>query len=150
MAVRWNWGTGIALVYAVFASGTIGFAVYAMSQPVDLVSEDYYARSLVHDARLAAIDRVDALGDTFAIRFDPTTDAVTVAWPPAMAGRARGTITLYRPSDASADRVVPLAPAADGRQQVSLLGAATGHWVVQVQWTADGLDFYAETPVLAR
>ena len=34
----WNWGVGLATVYAIFAGATVGFVAFAMGQPVDLVS----------------------------------------------------------------------------------------------------------------
>ena len=41
MRITFNWGTGIAAVYTVFALATTGFVTFAMSQRVDLVSSDY-------------------------------------------------------------------------------------------------------------
>ena len=79
MRITFNWGTGIAAVYTVFALATTGFVTFAMSQRVDLVSSDYYAQSLRQDqriaaeqqralARAAAVRRADRLrsGDAFA------------------------------------------------------------------------------------
>ena len=34
--------------------------------------------------------------------------------------------------------------AADGRQRISVSGYQAGRWVVQLQWSADGRDFYTE------
>lgn len=48
MTIRLHWGTGIALAYTTFALATIGFVVFAMQRPVDLVSADYYADALRH------------------------------------------------------------------------------------------------------
>jgi hypothetical protein len=44
--MRLNWGTGVAAAYLLFAIATGGFAAFAMSRPVLLVSPDYYADSL--------------------------------------------------------------------------------------------------------
>ena len=55
MKLHWHWGTRIALVYVLFASGTITMVAIAMRQPVDLVSPDYYERSLAVDARAVAL-----------------------------------------------------------------------------------------------
>jgi hypothetical protein len=150
VAVRWNWGLGVALVYGLFASATVGFAWFAMTERVDLVSDDYYAQSLVHDGRLAAIERVARLGDRFAIDDAIERGRVVVRWPREMAGHARGSIRLYRPADARADRVTAIGPSADGRQRLSLDDLAAGRWIVKVHWTAGGQDFYAERAVEVR
>ena len=54
MSFRVSWGTGIALTYAVFALATSGFVAFAMGRRVDLVSTDYYERSLELERRLNA------------------------------------------------------------------------------------------------
>jgi nitrogen fixation protein FixH len=140
---RLNWGTGIAAVYTVFALSTLGFVGFAMSRPVDLVSPDYYQRSLRQDQRMAAIDNASRLGAALSVAVDPSTRRLTVTLP---GDAPSGTITLYRPSDASSDRRTPLA-LTHGGQSVDTAGMASGHWVVQLEWTADGRSFYHETPV---
>lgn len=150
MTARWNWGLGVALVYGLFASATVGVGWFAMTERVDLVSDDYYAQSLVHDGRLAAIERVARLGEAFDVDHASERGRLVVRWPVEMAGAAAGTIRLYRPADARADRVSAVGPSADGRQRISLDGLAAGRWIVKVQWTADGQDYYAERAVEVR
>lgn len=147
--MRWNWGTGIAAVYTAFAVATTGLVVFAMGRPVDLVAPDYYARSLRQDERLQAMRNARDLGPAFSLT-QTEGRAVTVAMAPAHAAAAKGTITLYRASDAAADRVFELSPDADGRQHVPLDGLLAGHWIVQLDWSAAGRTYYAEQAVLVR
>ncbi len=147
MRITLNWGTGIALVYTAFAAATTGFVTFAMSRSVDLVSADYYAQSLQQDQRM------DAERNTAALASPPEVvqsgaRALVLSLPSAHAASATGTVTLYRPSDASADRVLPLAVDADGRQQIALDGLARGRWLLQVRWSAGGRDYYFEEPVI--
>ena len=141
-----NWGTGIALIYGVFASSTIGFVVFAMSQPVDLVSADYYQRALRADRQIEALANTRVLGEAFRVVPDVKGRALTLTLP-TTPSTVSGTVTLYRPSDASADRQVPLRPVG-GAQVVSLDGLQRGRWIAKVEWTADGAPFYYETPLL--
>jgi nitrogen fixation protein FixH len=143
MRGRWHWGIGITLVYAIFASGTIGFVLFAMRQRVDLVSADYYPQSLAYDERMAAGARADALGDAFSVTVEPNLENVMVAWPPDMFVEA-GQITLYRASDAGADRQYTVAPDGTGRQRIAAHGLERGAWAVRVDWTAGGKSFFAE------
>ena len=145
-----NWGVRIALVYGLFASGTAAFVVFAMSQRVDLVAPDYYARSLTHDRHLDAIARVQALGDGF--RLVPSLDGrlIDLQIPPDAARNLTGTVRLYRPADADSDRDRAIELDADGRQRLQLHDLAPGPWRLQLQWTAGGLDYYSEHPFVIR
>jgi hypothetical protein len=73
--------------------------------------------------------------------------ALVLSLPAAHAASATGTVTLYRPSDASADRVLPLAIDPAGRQPIALDGLARGRWLLQVRWSAQGRHYYYEEPV---
>jgi nitrogen fixation protein FixH len=59
-------------------------------------------------------------------------------------------VTLYRPSDAHADRSVRLALDANGVQRIDIANATRGHWVVQLQWHAGERDYYRERAVQLR
>jgi hypothetical protein len=150
MTIRWNWGTGLAVVYAVFALGTLGFVVFAMEHPQPLVTPRAYDQALGHDRRLAAMANADALGSTFACDVESDGRTLGLQFPASEATRVRGTLTLYRPSDPGADRVIPLAPDDRGRQAVSLAGLPAGRWRVLLDWTADGTAYYSETDVRLR
>ena len=141
-----NWGSGIAAVYTVFAMSTVAFVTFAMKQPVDLVSADYYARSLEVDARQAARVRAASLIG-FAIEITGDGRQVTVEWPAEQRGHVQGTATLYRPANSAEDRVVALAPDAGGRQTISLADGPAGRVIVQVSWQADGQAYYVERGV---
>lgn len=147
--MRLNWGTGIAVVYGTFAASTIGFVAFAMHQPVDLVSEDYYAHSLRYDERRTALENAAALDPSF-VTAAADGRRVTIAFPPDQARGTTGSARLYRPSDSSADRTIPLTPDANGRQHLSLEGLASGRWIVQVTWTREGRTFYRELQVMAQ
>ena len=149
MKLSLNWGTGIALSYLLFASGTMGFVVFALQRPVDLVSADYYAQSLRQDQQMDAVRNARELGAGAGI-VQSRDRAVVVSIPQAQASSARGTVTLYRASDAGADRVFDLRTDAEGRQRISLEGLKAGAWSVRVRWHAAGRDFYLEQRVFAR
>lgn len=150
MKIRFHLGVAVVAFYVVFALSTVGFVAFAMSQDVDLVSDDYYARGLEHDQHMQAAANAEALGATFGIRVDREAHLVRLQFPTSMAPQLRGTATLYRPASAQQDRAVPLAPGADGTMTLPTTGLAAGHWRLQVQWHADGRDFYAERDLLLR
>jgi nitrogen fixation protein FixH len=141
MRLEWNWGTAIALVYTTFAVSTLSFVAFAMGQPVQLVSPDYYSRSLRQDERMAASERARALGTTMTVRIEP--GAVLIDLPAGHAW-ATGAVTFYRPADVGSDRTVPLALDAVGDIRVTTNGLAAGRWRLQVEWTVGSQPFYYE------
>ena len=147
MSIRLHWGTGMALVYIAFALATLGFVAFAMGRPPTLVSPEYYGHGLAHDRRMEAAANARALGPALEARLAADGTAVVLHLPTSQAALARGTLTLYRASDAGADRVVPLSLAPDATQRVSLEGLAAGRWRLQVEWTVDGRPYYYERPL---
>jgi nitrogen fixation protein FixH len=145
-----HWGIAVAVAYTLFASVTAGFVAFAMSHPVQLVSSDYYERSLAHDAHLAAVSRTQALGQGFSLDVAVSGDVLLVTVPADAASGATGRITLYRPADAKADRTVTLSLDAQHQQRVPLAGLAPGRWRARVEWTALGKAYFAERLVTAR
>jgi nitrogen fixation protein FixH len=149
--MRWiNWGLAVAVVYSLFAASTLGFVAFAMSHPVQLVSPDYYERSLRQDERAAAAERARALGDRLRVDLDGRNGVLAVVLPPEASAGARGTITFYRPSDVHADRRVVLAPDPAGRQLVPVVGLARGRWLVRLEWVAGNQAYFRETGVALR
>ena len=144
MNVRLHWGVAIGAVYTLFAASTIGFVAFAISQPVDLVSADYYARSLDHDARLAATARARALGPSLTCRRSTDGRAIVIDLPGDLAREVSGAVRLYRPSDGRADRTTDLRVDADGRQRIPIDGLTRGRWTLQLEWRAQGLAYYHE------
>ena len=149
MSRYWHWGTKIALVYCLFVTGTITMVAIAVNQRTDLVTPDYYAKALRQDDRMEAVRNTVALGSSFsAVQRD--SGALTIAWPHTPDS---GTITLYRASDAGADREIPVSPvaAAGGAQQrVDLTMLAEGAWKAQIAWTAHGQSYYAEREIAIK
>lgn len=145
--IRFNWGLGVGLAYGLFVAGTISFVIFALTQPVELVSADYYDQSLTYDSRLEAARLGNALGNAVHVETASDGRGLIVSIPPAQADVATGTVTLYRPSHAAADRVVPLALDVRGEQRVPVAGLASGRWIVKLTWQVQGRRYYREEAV---
>lgn len=147
--MKWNWGVGIAATYLIFAAATSGFVVFAMRRPVSLVRPDYYAESLREDQRMAARENARELGAAVSIA-TADSNVIRLSVPREHSATATGTITLYRASDAAADRTFTFAPDAHGTQDLHVPHLAAGHWIVKLGWTAGGRDYYVERPVMLQ
>lgn len=144
MRVRLNWGGAIGLVYAAFVIATLSFVTFAFSKPVELVSADYYSRSLTHDQRIDAARVGDALAGGVSAVLAGEPLAVVVTLPRAHAADAAGTLTFYRPSSAGSDIIVPIALDASGVQRVDAARLAGGRWILKMEWSAAGVRYYRE------
>ena len=148
MRIRLHWGTGIVLIYVAFATATLGFVIFAIAHPAALVTDHYYQDATRHDLRMEAIANAHAIGASVQLVDEGTAPpTVVLVVAPEQAGRARGSIAWYRPSDASADRVVPIAIDDAGEQRLPTAGLAAGHWRLKIDWDVDGRPFYLERAV---
>lgn len=144
MKIRLNWGGAIGLVYGAFVVATLSFVTFALGRPVELVSADYYSRSLTYDQRIDAARTGDALAREVSAVFGGDPLAIVVTLPRAHAAAAEGTLTFYRPSSAGSDLVVPIALDAAGQQRVEAGRLASGRWILKMEWSAGGVRYYRE------
>lgn len=129
----WPWGIGAA--FALFITGTAGLIVLAAFHRPELVTPDYYEREIRYQQTYESRERARALGAETDVTFDPTARRLVVHLPARhVAASLVGTIHLYRPAAAGADRKVPLAPDAKGRQELDARDLAPGLWRVRVEW----------------
>jgi hypothetical protein len=112
------------------------------------VSADYYQRALNQDLQMAAVANAAALAAPVAVELSDRTRTLTVAWP--QGEEFSGSITLYRASNADADRVVLAAPGIDGRQDIDLTSYARGRWQVQLRWRVGQREYYVERDIELR
>jgi hypothetical protein len=143
--MKWNWGAGVAAAYIVFAAATSGFVAFAMTRPVSLVRPDYYAESLREDEQIAARANASQLGATVSIAVERNDIRLTI---PATGTVTRGSVMLYRASNPAADRTFPFSPDARGTQLLPIDRLERGHWIVKLEWTDAGHDYYVEQPVV--
>lgn len=140
---RWDpWPIGITAFLVAFAGCVGSFIAFAVRQQNDLVRPDYYEEEIRYQTQMNRIERTRSLGAAAAVKADVAAGELTVRIPASHLGSLSvGTVQLYRPSDAGRDRVVKLAPSAEGRQVVSLTDLGPGLWRARVRWTSGGLEY---------
>lgn len=135
-----NWGKGILL-------SIIGFILVIMTMVVisvrmdgiELVTEGYYEKEIVYQDQ---IDKEQATLDNQkdVISYDGIERVVWVDLP----GGSKGTLHLFRPSDASLDQKVELEGKSSGRIEIPIGGLKSGYWKAQVNWVENGVEYYQE------
>lgn len=136
----WPWA--IVAFFVLFIGWTVGFVLFSLRHPVDLVRSDYYAEELRHQDAMDRHARTQPLQGQVSVHYVPGTSVITVALPPDHAGaQPEGLVYLYRPSAARLDRRFPLALDAAGRQTIPAGDLSAGLWRVRLTWTVAGQQY---------
>lgn len=141
--MKLNWGWRIAIVYTVFALGTLSFVGFALTKDVDLVRPDYYEQGLKHDDHVRAIARAQALTPSPACTI--ANGVLRCALPPSMAG-ALLEIELYCASQTRQDKAFTSTVAADGVITIPLSGYTAAPWKLTATWRHAGQLYRLEHP----
>lgn len=142
------WPLGILLAFVIFISGTVALIVIACSNNSDLVSADYYEEEILYQAELDGLKRAQALTTAVPVTYDAAAKRILIVLPGGADGASDGVIQLYRPSGAAMDRVIPLAPGADGIQAIDAAQLQPGLWKVKVIWKLAGVDLRLNEKVI--
>lgn len=144
MTLLKNWGFRLVLLYGGFVVFMLSLVLVATRNTNDLVSDDYYDREISYESQIQQGRSAKALkepltwtmsGRTLMLRFPKSSFA------------PKGSLTLYRASNAKLDRIIPIAADAEGIQSVDFSTAATGMWRIQIQWEINGRQYYNEDNV---
>ncbi|MFN7930029.1 MAG: FixH family protein [Blastocatellia bacterium] len=135
------WGYGIAAVYTFFAVGTLGVVAFTMTQKVELVSKDYYAKEVKYDQQINRQRQTSELAEPMSCGVSADGQSIRLQFP---ASAVTGAILLYRPSSSALDQEFAIAPEKDGTQALPTAKLARGVWRVKVTWSLAGREFYNE------
>jgi hypothetical protein len=141
--MKWNWGTKLILVFSCFIAAMIMLVVMSMKQKVQLVAKDYYKDELRYQQVIHATSLANALSAKVTIK--KQGGFVIVQLPPEMAGKQiTGTIFFYCPANDNKDRKLQLQTNELAQQQISLQQLLTGSYIVKIEWTHKGQQYYTE------
>jgi nitrogen fixation protein FixH len=149
MKIKFNWGTGIFIVIALFLLGVVAFFIYMSNLDINLVEDNYYEKELVYQHKIDKLRNTEALPSK--IRINTDKEAITIQFPePVGDSSTRGHIIFYRPSDPSLDFTMELQPDDSIKQIIPTSGMAPGKWTVKIDWTTAGTDYYFEEGIFIQ
>ncbi len=142
------WPIGLVSVFVMFISWIATFIGIAVTNSMDLVSENYYQDEVQFQQRIDSSNRAAATKG-LEIAFNAETDQVTLQLPVEHRGKTvSGKLKLYRPDNARLDHEVALAASSQGQQTVSVKDLEKGNWKVEASWTASGETFFAAKDIV--
>jgi hypothetical protein len=131
--IKFNWGTGIAVSIAIFMIGSITEMLFFMNHDVDLVTDNYYEKTLVYQEQIEIQKRSADLSEEIKINYND--DLINLTFPQSFYGEINyGEIFFYRPSDSKKDFKIPLRLNNEGIQAVSASKMLKGYWKIDISW----------------
>lgn len=139
-----NWGYKIAIFYGGFVIVVLASVFFAMSQKVDLVTDNYYEKELKYQEQINKSQRTKALKEKTSIEVSPS--GIKLKFPILPDKNTRNDyILLYRPSDPSKDIKLNISTDSFGFQYIPAEKISRGFWKVKLSWTSGGSEYYDES-----
>lgn len=135
------WGWAIFGVYTTFALATIGFVVFAFSQKVELVTNNYYAEAVDFESQIQRERNSSAVEGKVTCTRSEDGKNIVLQFPSA---QVNGNILLYRPSQSAMDKELTVAADAKGLQYIPVEQLNKGMWKLKLNWKAEDKEYYNE------
>lgn len=138
-----NWGKGIILVFVAFAAIVFTMVGICMKQDdLHLVTANYYEEEIHYQDHIEKASNAAELADK-ALVFDAGQKELQIR----LESGAKGTLWLFRPSDAKLDQKLSLDFGKDPVRLVNLRSLKNGYWKVKLSWEKDGKAYYEEKQI---
>ena len=142
------WPITITAWFLIVISSLVGFAFWSSFHKVDLVTEDYYEQELRHQDQIDREKRTRLLSAPPSIDYDAQQDQLIVTF--AAATQVTGSVTMYRPADASLDASHDLDLSSDGGYVLDTASMAPGLWRVRLNWETGGQEYFTEKAIVLQ
>jgi hypothetical protein len=138
-----NWGYKILFLYLSFVAGMLYLVVQSSRQKIDLVSEDYYARTINFQDQIDHSENASKGNLKIQVDYDKTGRKIGFIFPKKEDQLPKGKITFFRPDNAALDFSIDIdAPAF--MQEIPTEELKRGMWRIQFRWEMGGVPLYQE------
>lgn len=146
-SLKFNWGTGIFISIVVFMIITVILTVIFMNQRVDLVTNNYYEKTLAYQNQIDTYKRTAELKER--VSFNYAGDKISLSFPGSFIQQVNdGMLYFYRPSDSRKDFRVPIQLDKNGTQTFNTAKIDKGYWKVEILWKMNNQNYKMEKSVL--
>jgi hypothetical protein len=141
--MKLDWGYKLTISLIVFAGIMATMVTIAMRQNIDLVDKEYYKKELAYQEQ---IDKISNAVDKNALQitFDEDAPYIKLQFREVVND---GKIHLFRPSDASEDKIFAIGTDGNGLQKIPFDQLSSGLWRIKIDWSKDGEAFYHEQQI---
>lgn len=139
------WGKGLAITIALFICTTLGVVAFMISLDFQMVTENHYQKAARYQQQINRIEQAGTLTHPVSVTLQKEKGELLIHFPQSIrSDDLRGTIELYRPSDASLDRTLVLNLDPAGNHRIDSRSLAAGKWQARVRWQSEGQRYFHE------
>lgn len=142
--MKFNWGTGIALFYIIFAASLVAVVIKSTHYDHSLVVDDYYQKDLDYQQHYEKLANSQALAEDVHIKLTGAEKhEIQLSFPKDMKGIG-GQLHFMRPSNKSKDFTLEIKLDEGNELKLPANEMLPGLWKVQVDWKVGGKSYYKE------
>ncbi|MBT8378328.1 MAG: FixH family protein [Ignavibacteria bacterium] len=147
--IKISWGTGIVIGIVIFVTITFSMTIIFMTQDVNLVTDDYYEKTLTYQDEIDKKSRTKALNEEVKINFNGKM--ISILFPSDYLNKnISGEIYFYRPSNPALDFKIPLQLSQEGIQVIPVERIEKGFWRLKINWLMNEYAFYNERAITIK
>lgn len=147
--MNFSWGYKITLLYSTFAAFIFVMVYKSSTLSTELVREDYYQAEITYQDRIQQMQNSRDLAEPVKIKYRAADDQLSADMPD-LGSAITGKVLVYRPSDSKLDKTIALDLASGDDWQMSTAGMASGLWRVEMEWSANGKDYFNDEVVILK
>lgn len=137
-----NWGHKITIAIIAFMSFILYMVVQASMKSVDLEAADYYNQGISYQELMEAMKNAYGLEEKYIISQDANN--LVVEYPHELVGKPlEGTLHFFKPDNSKLDKKTEM-KVNEGKQLIPLNTLSKGVYVLKVNWTSNGKEYYVE------
>ncbi len=138
-----DWGKGIVLTITAFVIIMISMVTICVKQDdIHLVTQNYYEEEIKYQDQIEKIINATLL-DEEVMTYDTQAKIVGLNLPLG----AKGTLHLFRPSDARLDQKIDFDITNIDENSVNVQSLKSGYWKVKLTWENQGKAYYQEKQI---
>lgn len=142
-----SWGYKIAALYIGFVMMVLFMVFLASKQNIELVTPDYYAKELMFQQEIDAMNNAASLSADIQVNI--ADKKVILIFPSEFKNtNVKGEAVMFRPSDSSLDVSFPLQLNEEGKMILHSEKFKTGLYKLTVNWTVDGKNYQTQHTVV--
>lgn len=138
-----NWGNKLLLTFIVFGTGMMYLVYRSVNTNYELVEKDYYKSELRYQQVIDGTNRANLLESP--VKIEQSGAGITLQLPQEMKNKEiAGDVLFYCAYDQKKDKRFALQQNADGVQIFTPSAITPGSYLVKINWSSEGKNYFAE------
>ncbi len=129
---------------ALFMLFIIALVIACIRQDFFLVAKDYYRDEINYQQHIDKVNNTQSAQKTVNLENRVGAGYINLQFPPVADRnhRVAGEITLFRPSDARKDIIIPVTLDNNNQQVINTGNLDKGLWKIKIDWSESGEPYY--------